>query len=84
MPISSCADGETTMSVYMPLMNSQQSKGPETPVYMHVTLLPYAHKHVCLKHCKYMFYCTATEVYIYTPYYCTYQLKTTNITPITC
>ena len=65
---------ETSISVYMPHMNSMQLKMlPGTLVYTHFTLLVYAPEQTFLPHCKYMVACTACVVCIQMPYWCVHN-----------
>ena len=67
---------ETTMSVYIPHMNSMQSiMWPKALVFIHYTLLPYTSEQTCLPHCRYMSHCTSNVVYIWNQYYCTHPSK---------
>ena len=62
---------QTTMSIYIPLMNSLQSTmSPQVLVYIHFTLLAYASEHIYLSHQKFMSHCTGNIVYMKTPQYC--------------
>ena len=46
-------------------MNPMQSTmSPQTPVYIHCTLLTYALEQLCLTHCICMSHCTTTIAYM--------------------
>ena len=61
---------QTTMSVFMPHINSMQSNyaTANTGIHSH-TLLVYIPEQICLQHCTYTSHCSSTVVYIQTPHY---------------
>ena len=76
MPIRSCA-WETTMSIYLPDMNSVESAvWPGTLVYRHFTLLGYASEQTFLPHSIHMCHLTVTVIKMQTLNYDIYRQKT--------
>ena len=63
---------QTTVSVYIPHMNSLQSTfSPQALVNLHFTLFTYVPEYICLPHQTCMSHCTSNIVYMKTPHDCT-------------